>query len=255
MKKIIATFKKLLPKKREAGLTLPHISTPYNQAVKKQQEALVISLIIAIAVASFYSYFYTQSQIEAEQKIEVIIFNKDLEAPHKITAGDLSQLYVPQGTLPEGSFNLSEQDQLIDQTLTQSVKSKQLVLAHYLQTDLDPNSISAKFDDLFALSMDEDWFVAKFANLKANDRIDIVVSNPREDLAATTTLARSLKVISVSKSGNKRSLVINTSEDEAKAILFAKGLKLPMQILIHAAVEKTTQPIIEEVLESNEINA
>lgn len=228
------------------GLTpkgpLPQISTPYNQALKSQQEVLIISLIIAVAVAGFYTYFYTQKKIAAEQKVAVVVAKANLDAPHTLTEGDLQTVMLPQGLLPAGHFLKTELDEVIGQTLNVSLKQKQLVLAHFIQSDLDPTSVSAQFDNAFALSMDEDWFVAKLPNLKANDLIDIVVTNPRGDLEATTVLARSLKVISISKAGNKRSLVVNSTEEEARAILFARGLKLPMQVLVHSAIKNDLPP-------------
>ena len=220
---------------------LPSISSPYNQAVKKQQETLLFSLIIALSIAGFYSYFYVQNQIKAENKVKVIVIAQDLEAPHTLTESDLSHAWIPRALLPQGYFLDTKRSEAIGRTLTLPVKAQQVLLSHFTESGMNPNSISAQFEQWFALSMDEDWFVAKLPNLKANDRIDLVVSNPNGNLEETTVLARNLKVIAIRTIGNKRSLIINTTEEEARAILFSRGLKLPMQVLVHSAINSDSQ--------------
>lgn len=229
---------------------LLQVSTPYNQMLKRQHEALLISLIIALAVAGFYTYFYTKDQIAAQQQVSVVVAKQDLSAPHQLTADNLQTVMIAQKLLPDGTFLEKDKDQLIGKSLTQPLKAKQIILAHQIQSDLDPDSISAQFDEWFALSMDEDWFVAKFPDFKANDRVDLLVTNPRNGLDATTVLARDLKVISIGQAKNKRQIVVNSTEEEAKAILFARGLKLPMQILVHSAI--TPEPTPEEIIPSTE---
>jgi len=217
--------------------SLPTLSSPYNQAVRRQQSALALTLLITILIAGIYTYFYAKKQTEARSLQSVIVVAQDITAPKILENSDLKIAKIPQSLLPENALRIGEKEHLIGQTAIEDLEAKQILLPSDLRPNLDPDSISAQFNSDFALSMDEDWFAAKFPSLEVNDQVDLIVTNPRDQLESTTVIARNLTVIQIDQIKNKRQLVLNTTEDQAKAILFAHGLKIPMQLLIHSAIK------------------
>ena len=215
---------------------LPKISTPYDTALKRQQKTWFISIVLGLLMVGFYSWFYVQHRVNSQDLVPVMVAINDLQAPALLVKDNFKEVMMPKALVPVRTFKETNMPDLVDQTIQQNLVAYQVLLPHHLQADLNPDSISAAFDTDFVLSVGEDWFVSKFPNLKAQDRIDILVSNPRSNLDATTTLVRNLKVIEISKLSGKKHLTLNTTEEEARGLLFARSLKLPMQILVHSAI-------------------
>ncbi len=98
----------------------------------------------------------------------------------------------------------------------------------------NPDSISSKFTELFAFSIDESWMASRLPEIKKNDKIDVVISNPKKEITETITVAQQVKVIDIQVGKDKKkTLIVNITKDEASAILFSHGLRLPMQVLVY----------------------
>jgi len=234
MKKMKNMFKKMKQKRLSP---VPQISTPFNMEIKRQQDRWFVSFLILLLVSGFYTYFYLQHKKESEKLVTVYVAQSDIKYPHVLESKDFSTEVFPQNKLPKSFYEKSEKNPLIGQTLIQNILEHEVFLPHHIHPDLDPESVSAKFDESFALAMDEDWFQSKFSEVKENDFIDIVVSNPDSDLDATMTIVTKMKVIDIQEDKNKKTLIINATEEEARSIIFSRGLKLPMQILVRSGVE------------------
>jgi hypothetical protein len=99
----------------------------------------------------------------------------------------------------------------------------------------DPNSITAQFEENFAFTMGEDWLVAKLPSLSRGDLVDVLVTNPKLVTDNTTTVASGLRVLTVEAKSGRKNLVLNLNSEQAQALLFSRGLRLPMQVLVHSA--------------------
>jgi len=218
---------------------LPVVSLPYNIALKKQQERWLITFILLIAATAYYAYVYLEQQRANKERVTVLVFSETLERPEALIAEHLTTQTFSRSQLPQGAYEAAEKDTLVGQTLVRDVLANEIVLPHHVQSKLNPDSVSAQFENAFAFTMDESWFQAKLPNLKAGDMIDILVSNPEGDLDATITVAQGLEVVTVQRSNQKKTLIVKVTDAQAKQVLFARGLKLPMQVLLYSALNST----------------
>jgi len=184
----------------------------------------------------FYSYYSAQQKIIANELVHVWVAKKTISPPVKITGEQLAAKFFPRKNLPV-EF-LTTKEVVIGKTLIGRVLENQVLLPHHFAELVDENSISTKFQNLFALTMDESWFEAKLPELVKNDIIDILITNPKRGIKETVLIAQSLPIIEtqLDPKSNKKTLVVNTSADAARAILFVRGARLPMHILVHSSV-------------------
>lgn len=217
---------------------LPAVTLPYNVALKKQQERWLITFILLIAATGYYAYVYLEQQRINKELVPVLVFTQDLERPVALTADHLTTQTFSRFQLPQGFYDPETKESLLGQTLIRNAIANEILLPHHVQSKLNPDSISAQFENAFAFTMDEDWFQAKLPTLKGGDIIDLLVSNPESDLEATITVAQGLEVVAVQKLNSKKTLIVKVTDPQAKQILFARGLRLPMQVLLHSALKK-----------------
>ena len=229
LKKLI---KRLQEKKQNP---LPHVSSPYNLMVKRTQQNFLFTFLLLLGFTSIYTYFYVEQKIEREQLVRVYAAKTEITPPKTLEKNDLVLLRISKKSLPTGYFEVAKENPVLGKTLVREVVKNEILLPHHLQIGIDPDSVSAQFEEFFAFTMDEDWFQAKLPNLKTNDLIDVVVSNPKQDLEASQIIVEAIKVIAIQTKNNKRTVVVNVTTDEAKSILFVRGLRLPMQILVRSS--------------------
>lgn len=230
MKKLFNYFRKRKKKK----LPLPSISLPYNREIKKQQEKFLLSFLLFLILSGVYTYLYTQEKIRQNQLRTVLVFNENIVSPKIIEATDIKKIKIPQKYIPAGAFDDFEKIEGL--TLIRDGMEKEILLAHNFKENINPSSISAQFSESFALTINEDWFESSFPNLHKNDHIDILVSNPKQGISNTVSIAQNLKVLEIQKEKKGQGLLIlNVSETEAQVILFSRGLRLPMQLLVRPA--------------------
>ncbi len=213
---------------------LPFTTTPYRAELERVQRRWLILLLLLTGALGWYSYQYVQAHQAAEVMVSVVVATADVAAPHELTAEDLTTFKIPQRLVPAGVW--TEPAELVGQTLLRSVVANEILVAADVHPDLDPKSISAKFEEAFAFSVGEDWLVAKLPNLRSGDTVDILASNPKGRITDTTPVAEGLKVLAVETRSGRKQLVVNVTEVEAQALLFARGLRLPMQVLVHSAL-------------------
>lgn len=213
---------------------LPYTMTPYRAELERLQRRWVILLIGLLGLLGWYAYQYTQARAEAEKLQPVLVAQVNLVAPVKLSQSDLRVISVPQKFLPQGTW--AQPTDLVGQTLRRDVVANEIILPADVQPKLDPKSISAKFEEAFAFTVGEDWLVAKLPGLRPGDQVDILASNPEVGTDATTLIAQQLTVLAVQSAGGRKNLVLNVTAPEAQALLYARSLRLPMQILVHSAI-------------------
>lgn len=228
---------------------LPCTTTPYRAELERVQRRYALLILLLVGAIGWYAYKYAQARHSAEQLVSVVVASTDLKAPHQLEASDLRTLEIPQQLQPAGTW--TETKDLVGQTLLRSVVAQEILLPADVHPELDSKSISAKFTEAFAFSLGEDWLVAKLPNVRPGDMVDILASNPKGRLAETTPVAEGLKVLAVPSRSGRKSLVVNATQTEAQALLFARGLRLPMQVLVHSALPPE-EILIEPNPEPNE---
>lgn len=168
--------------------------------------------------------------------MHIWVANQAITAPMKIEQSHLRTNYFPRKNLPELFFLSSEN--IVEKVLITDVVENEILLPHHFTQSVDTSSISTKFQKLFALTMDENWFEAKFPALSPHDTVDVLTTNPKAGLWQTIPVAQNIPIIEMQfdEKGDKKTLVVNLSQDEARAILFARGARLPMHIIVHSSL-------------------
>lgn len=227
-------------RKREQCLPVPSLTLPYNQCVRKQRRRFLISFLILLAMSVFYTVYNANRRIAREELIHVWVAKTAIQAPATIEEAHLLSRYFSQKNLPDGYFETKEN--MVDKVIIQDVVKNEILLTHHFSERIDTSSVSTKFQKSFALTMDENWFEAKFPTLAPHDTVDILTTNPKAGLKQTIPVAQNLPIIEMQyeSKNDKKTLVVNLTQDEARAILFARGARLPMHIIVHSSLSQDT---------------
>jgi len=223
-------------RKRKQCLPLPVCTLPYNQRAKRRRKRFLFPLLVLLLLSTFYTIYSTKWRIAREELLHVWVVNQDLIAPTEIELSHLKTHYFPRKNLPTSVFLKSED--IVGKVLIRDVVANEILLPHYFTQEVDVNSISTKFQKSFALTMDENWFEAKFPTLASHDTIDILTTNPKASFSQTIPVAQNISVIEIQygEKNDKKTLVVNLTQDEARAVLFARGARLPMHIIVHSSL-------------------
>lgn len=228
MKKITHWFQSWRLFRRER---LPVVATSYHQALKKTQQQYFWALVLVILGIAYYSYHYTQQQALAERLVPVVVATTNLAPGQSLEEGDLKLTKLPQAQMPAGSFEATKD--LIGQTLIQQVAANEAIVLVDVSETQNPDSITAQFSNGHAFALGEDWLVSKLPALGAGDRVDVLVTNPKATENLSITAASNLQVIAVQSSNGRKNLILKVTAEQAQALLSARGLRLPMQVLVH----------------------
>lgn len=212
---------------------LPLVTTPYRAELERKQKQYFIGFVLLLIFLGWYSYRYIQHQALQIKPVKVVAAKTDLAAPHKLSFTDLKVIEMPQKWVPISTWQ--DPSALVGQTLRRRLEANEVIVVADVQKHLDPNSITAQFKENLAFALGEDWLSAKLPNLKKTDKIDVLAANPKAGLEGTTTVASSLTVVAVEKSGGRKNLVLNVTPQQAQSLLFTRSLRLPMQVVIHSA--------------------
>lgn len=211
--------------------TLPAVTTPYRLALEQTQERYALLLIVTLIALGYYSYVYTLNKTEAEALVPIVVAKQDLIYPRVLTVNDLTLIEVPEKWRPKGATQ--DLKSAVGKTLLRDLVAFEPVLPTAVSSSQDPDSITAEFKRDFAFVVGEEWLVSKIPRLAAGDRVDVLASNPKAIEAGVITVAQAVPVLKVSTEGGRRLLVLNTTPEQAASLLQSRGLRLPMQILIH----------------------
>ena len=220
---------------------------PYTQEIRAQRKKFQLTFVLVALIATFYTYsFYKQHQSK-EVLLDVVVAIKEIDGPKAIESSDIEVRKIPRRYLPSVFFtSLAEVE---GNVLVPDAIPGEILLPSHFQGKLDPKSISAKFEDDYAFTLDEEWLVARLPQLRPNDRIDILVSNPKGGLDQTVVVAQKIRVITIQESKAKRTLVLQMTQDQAQPVIFARGLRLPMQVLVHSSIRGEAESPSDELTE------
>ncbi len=221
--------------RKQKEYPLPYVTLPYNQEIKKVQNKWFFTFLIIFGFAIFSTYQYSKFQVEENSLVDVVVAKKELISPMILSKNDLIIQKFSKKNIPEIYFQKKED--LVGKPLIQNIVSNQIILPNDINIKSNPNSISSKFTELFAFSIDESWLISRLPEIKKNDKIDIVISNPKKEITETITVAQQVNVIDIQIEKNKKkTLIVNITKAEASAILFSQGLRLPMQVLVYPSL-------------------
>ena len=216
--------------------SVPIVALPYTQEIRKQRRKLEWTFVILILIASFYTYGYWKNYQTQQQLISVVIANGNLIGPKALETSDLRIKKIPKRYLPDVFF--TEITDVANKVLIPDLVKGEILLPKHFQGKLDPESISARFEEQFAFTLDEEWLMARLPELRTNDRIDILVSNPKSNIDQTIPIAQNIRVIEIQQTKTKRTLVLQMTSEQAQPIVFSRGLRLPMQVLVRSSIQK-----------------
>ncbi len=238
MKKI----KSLIPKIFKKTSPLPEVSVTYNTMVKETQRQLLLGFLIFLLLG-LYSFWHYHNQYKAiNEPLNVLVFSENIEAPITLESKHLKSISIPKKYLPASYIEQKDKDKIIGQTIQQHTETGQILVLSHLNNELNAESVSAKLAEKYAFVIDESWLVSKFPNIKEEDLVSVLVSNPRADQVAAEVILSDIKVVELNYLKNKRSLTLNLSKAESETLLFAKSLKLPMQIIVHSRQNNPKTP-------------
>ena len=227
----------LQTQKKQKKQRLACVTLPYTQEIRGQRKRFQLTLLILILVASFYTLHYFQQYQKTHKPIEVVVAVTNIKGPRTLALTDIALREIPRGYLPSSYFTTLKE--LEAKVLVSDIASGAILTPYHFKDSVDPDSISALFSEDFAFTIDEEWLMSRLPSLRPNDLVDIIVSNPKSKYGETMIVASQIRVIEVKKFKSKKTLVLQMTKEQAQPITFSRGLRLPMQVLIHAAPKTT----------------
>jgi len=222
--------------RRSARPRLPRVTHPYHLLVRRTQRRWGLSFLIFLLFMSGSLWSWAQKVSRQEDLIDVVVVRESLEAPLGLESSQIHQEKRPRKWVPEDA--LLGLDSVIGQTLLTHKSSGQILTALDLGPPINLESISAQFQDHVAFGMDESWFVSRLPEIRSGDGIDILTTHPKSWNGASTIITQNVRVIDVQTSGAHKTLLVNVTHEEAKALMSARGLRLPMGVLVRASQKK-----------------
>ena len=219
---------------------LPMVTMPYRAALEKTQRQYVFVLILTLIILGYYSYHYFQAQAKAEKSFKVAVASGDLALWHVVKDTDVTLIDLPHKWRPPSAFSSSEA--VVGQTLIQVVSAQEIIVQADVSKLQNPDSITAQFSDDFAFTVGEDWFVSKLPALVSGDRINVIAMNPKSEAGGSLTVANNLEVIEQKSLSGRKNLVLKVTPEEANNLLASRGLRLPMQVLVHSRLPNSLTP-------------
>ena len=211
--------------------SLPTVTTPYRLALEQTQRRYAFLLVVTLIGLGYYTYVFTMHKTSRETLMPLVVAKEDLRAPAVLTLDNLARIEVPQKWLPAGASG--DFETYIGKTLLRDLVAYEPVLPSAVSLNQDPNSITAAFKKDFAFVIGEEWLVAQIPSLAEGDKIDVLAANPQVTDSGVITVAQAVPVLRVGTEGGRRLLVLNTTPEQASNLLQSRGLRLPMQILVH----------------------
>lgn len=208
---------------------LPKIVHPYHQNISLRRRNAWSFFFMVTVVGGIYSFLFFKESARQNDLVSVYVAKRDLEAPVLLTEEELSLEFFPRKKLPEGFFTSWKEDQV----LVHDVGIREILTLRDVQSSVDPKSVSTRFKDFFALSLDEDWFEATFPHIYPGDHIDIVSGNPGGATVGTSILVEYGEVLDIQTARGKKSITLHLTKAQAQSLLFARSLRLPLQILVY----------------------
>ncbi len=246
MKNPIKKFQSWRNQRRQYKIQrVPKVVLPYTQEIITQRRKFQLTFLLIALITSFYTYSHWKQHQNKEALLDVVVAVKSIDGPKVIEASDVEVKKIPRRYLPETFFTSVEEVE--GNVIVPDAIVGEVLLQKHFQGKLDPKSISAKFESDYAFTLDEEWLIARMPELRPNDRIDILASNPKGSIDQTLVIAQNIKVIEIQKGKSKRTLVLQMTQEQAQPVIFARGLRLPMQVLVHSSIrEESDAEVVEE---------
>lgn len=216
-------------RKNSKKIPLPKTTLPLDQEVADFQKKFLITLLFVLGGVGFYVYEKSKDYHLTNKPVEVWVAREFIAYPYKITQQDLVKKKIPRKFLPDNFIR--NIDYLKERASIHDIQKNEVLLDSHLAFGVNPDSISGKFSEYLAVNIAADWLVAPWPDLDKNDLVDIQVTNISENgKNQSSTIAQNVKVL---VKPTEKSLVVNLSEEESQNLLFSRGLRLPMQIIVH----------------------
>ena len=214
---------------------LPRTSTSKLKYRLKWWLSFLLSWGLLLFSGSYYAYSKRQQYVRENQVVWVVVTRQDISAPSLINEQQVRLKPFPRKYLPDQFFK--ETRLTIGRLITQDVTKGEIITPHNFGPSGDPTSISAQFQEHFAFTLDEEWLIARLPELKPHDHIDILASHPKDPSQETMLLVERAEVIEIQNTkSRKKTLVLNLTQTQAQSLLAARGMGLPMQILVHSSL-------------------
>lgn len=203
----------------------------YDQAIRSLLfwGAGICTLFIGAAI--ILNTLLWQGYKKRQDLVPVIAASKDLESSKKLDSSDFQKIFIPYQFIPEGAAKTFEE--FIGESLLVSLKAHEIMLESHVNAEANPNSVSTLFQENYAMSVDQDWFVSDFPPIYKNDWVDIIVYKPFSEEQNSEILIQKARVLQLERSRAKASVILNLSHEQAQSLFFAHSLKMPLQMVVY----------------------
>lgn len=193
---------------------------------------------LAAILALMGAFFITKAVLESNQKnklTEVFVATKTLEAPQTLADENIVSKLMPMQFVPKNI--ITQKTDLIGKTLTRKINENEIFVHDDISQIIDPNSLTAFMPQgSKSLIIPENWLESPMPDMTEGDTINIIISPATRNIHETKIIASNIRIIRTSQNSRAQGnyIAVLISENDAKNIMYAHSLKIPMNIIINS---------------------
>ena len=212
---------------------IPATQTPWSQLKSFRRKKYFAIATFLILIASFLltkNFLHYQQQTELQK---VYLANQELKAPLLLNSDSFTEKYISNDLFPPTA--IQEIQEITDKTLLQNLSQNEIIVQADLTSEIEPNSITTKIPEgQQIITISETWLTGPLPNLGKNDLIDLLAVQSKSRTNQVEFIATNIKILNSKKVSEKQILNLLVTDEEAKNITLARGLNLPLSIIINA---------------------
>ena len=216
---------------------IPSVHTPFAREISKRRNKFFFLFLSFLLLGFLYSKTYIAKQTVEQDLVEVLVTTEKIEAYTPLSDASFESKKIPRKFLPQGIFLTNPKNEAEPLVSQFHILKNQVLVQSQFFSDAPQDSISVNIKKDKGFLINEDWFESEIPAITKNDKIDILATNPKLSYDKTFFVVQNVLVsdVIINEKNKKRSVLLELTDDQSKLLLFSRGNKLPMALLIHSS--------------------
>lgn len=216
----------------------------WSAKFKRQTRLYFIIAILAAVIGTYYFYQYLEQKRIDSSFMPVLVAGKDFSKHEIIQISDIEVKEFQKDKIPANA--ITNIDEVKGKICIFDISKNQILVPQFFTFEIDPDSISIDLlEGYYAFPVGFDWFTAPVPAVKEGDFVDIIASSVYTHMEEGTEIAdadaiipiinvKVLRVESGESSSGSAHLILMTTEEESKALMTMRALKVHINLLIRS---------------------
>lgn len=206
----------------------------------KQKKEFVAALFLAlIAAASLYAW--TRSFVRGYQMISVPRAARELAAPQRLVASDISLVDMPQASVPPGV--VTNIDKLVGSVVTRPLVAGSWFTSYDVVYGRDPGSDAALLlPGTVGLLLPATWFLGALPAVKMHDFIDIFAVPGRGGAGVLLLSHAPVERVASGKNDEPNAILVSVLPNDVRRVAEARASQMGLVMVVWSATSASSTP-------------